>query len=185
MKKIIIILIILIILGGGFFFWQSKREITPPKDLRTISNMEIKSPVFENNTRFPSKYTCDGEGINPPLLISGVSPETQSLVLIFDDPDAPAGIFTHWTVWNIDPKTKEIKENNVPEGANEGMTDFGRSGYDGPCPPSGLHRYAFRLYSLDKKLDLGAGARRAALEEAMNGHVLEEAKLIAPYLRGE
>lgn len=103
------------------------------------------------------------------------------MVLIFDDPDAPAGTFTYWTVWNIDPKIKEIKENNVPEGAIEGMTDFGRSGYGGPCPFSGLHRYTFRLYSLDKKLDLGAGDRRAALEEAMNGHVLEEAKLIAPY----
>ena len=174
-------MIILIIIIGGYFLWQNKRKTIPPRVLKPIFNMEIKSPVFENNTRFPAKYTCDGEGINPPLLISGVSPEAQSLVLIFDDPDAPAGTFTHWTVWNIDPKIKEIKENNVPEGAIEGMTDFGRSGYGGPCPSSGLHRYTFRLYSLDKKLDLGAGARRAALEEAMNGHVLEEAKLIAPY----
>jgi len=183
MKKVIFLFIILIILGGGFFFWQIKRKNPPLRVLKLISNMEIKSSAFKNNSLVPQKYTCDGENVNPPLLISGVSKEAKSLVLIVDDPDAPMGTFTHWTVWNIDPKISEIKENSVPLGANEGITDFRKIGYGGPCPPSGTHRYFFKLYSLDQKLDLSSGARRSDLEKAMEGHILEKAELMGLYSR--
>ncbi len=145
--------------------------------------MIIESTEFKNNENIPTKYTCDGEDINPPLLFNNVPEETQSLVLISDDPDAPMGTWVHWTVWNIDPKTREIAENSVPTGAIEGITDFGRTGWGGPCPPSGTHRYFFKLYALDIKLDLSSKTRKPQIEEAMAGHIIKEAELIGLYSR--
>jgi len=104
--------------------------------------------------------------------------------LIMDDPDAPiAESFVHWTLWNIDPATKEILENSVPPGAVQGQTNFGTSGYGGPCPPSGEHRYFFRLYALDKKLDLEEGATREEIDKAMEGSVIDSTELIGLYSR--
>jgi hypothetical protein len=143
--------------------------------------MQLSSPAFKNNKKIPSQYTCDGENINPPLRISGVPAGAQSLVLIVDDPDAPAGDWTHWTVWNIDPRASEIAENSVPAGAAEGLNDFGQTGYGGPCPPSGTHRYQFKLYALDAKLDLGENAKKKELEEALRGHTLAQATLSGLY----
>lgn len=145
--------------------------------------MKISSPAFENNGEIPTKHTCDGENISPPLEIGEEPAEAQSLVLIMDDPDAPAGTWIHWTVWNIDSKTTDISENSVPAGATEGATSFGRPGYGGPCPPSGTHRYFFRLYALDKKLDLSPQADKSKLEEAMNDHVLAKGELLGLYSR--
>lgn len=145
--------------------------------------MNLTSPAFTNNSNLPAKHTCDGQRINPPLTISEVPANAQSLALISDDPDAPGGTFVHWVVWNIDPKTTEIKENNVPVGANLGNTSFGTTGYGAPCPPSGTHRYYFKIYALDIKLDLTPNAGADNLQKAMQGHILDSAEIIGLYQR--
>ena len=145
--------------------------------------MKIECSSFENNKLIPSVYTCDGKNINPPLKISEVPEETKSLVLIVDDPDAPMGTWVHWTVWGINPEVREISERNCPQGAVEGMTDFGKPGYGGPCPPSGTHRYFFKVYALDIVLNLKPSAKVINIEEAMKNHILEQAQLIGLYRR--
>src|SRR5215467_6043491 len=129
------------------------------------ATMKITSSAFNEGGNIPSKFTCDGSDTSPPLQIAGVPSGAKSLVLIVDDPDAPGGLFTHWLAWNIDPGTGRLAEKGLPRGAIQGVNDFGRQGYSGPCPPSGTHRYFFRLFVLDQTLDLKAGARRSALEQ--------------------
>ncbi|MEK7085774.1 MAG: YbhB/YbcL family Raf kinase inhibitor-like protein [Patescibacteria group bacterium] len=145
--------------------------------------MKISSPTFQHNQNIPSKYTCDGENINPPLQFLDIPGNAQSLVLISDDPDAPMGTWVHWTVWNIDPKITEITENSVPLGAVEGTTSFGETGYGGPCPPSGTHRYFFKLYAIDTKLDLSTTTNAQDLEKSLQGHILAKAEIIGLYKR--
>ena len=145
--------------------------------------MEIKSPVFENNEMIPAKYTCDGEDINPCLEILGIPAGTKSLALVIDDPDASTGMWDHWTVWNINPKENLIKENSVPSEAEEGMNDFQKTSYGGPCPHQGKHRYFFKVYALDIAIDLNSSARKKDLEKAMKGHILESAQIIGLYQR--
>ena len=145
--------------------------------------MKITSPVFGHNQKIPSKYTCDGENLSPPLEISGVPEGAKSMVLIMDDPDATHGLWVHWVLWNISPDTKEIPENSVPAGAAEGMTSFGKPGYGGPCPPSGTHHYYFKLYALDTILDLNKSSEKQELESAIEGHVLGQAELVGLYSR--
>ncbi len=145
--------------------------------------MILFSPAFGDNEQIPQKYTCDGENINPLLEIKEIPVGAQDLVLIVDDPDAPGGLWAHWLVWNIDPKITEIKENSVPEGAVEGRTSFGHSGYGGPCPPSDVHRYFFRLYALDIKLELGREIEKERLEQAMAGHIIAQTEIIGLYSR--
>ena len=149
----------------------------------TMATLTITSSAFKSEEFIPSKFTCDGTDVNPALAISNVPPEAKSLVLIMDDPDAPGGIWVHWVVWNIDPKTREIVENSVPRGAKQGVNDFRKTPYGGPCPPSGTHRYFFKLYVLDVLLDLGSGTTKGALEKAMKGHVLAQAELMGKYKR--
>lgn len=144
--------------------------------------MRIISPAFENNAKIPAKYTCDGENINPPLTFLGVSANAKSLTLIMDDPDAPMGTFVHWVLFNLDPKTNGIKENSIPQGVVLGKTSTGRTDYVGACPPTGTHRYFFRLYALDTILDLN-NPDKTMLEEKMQGHILEHAELIGLYSR--
>lgn len=143
--------------------------------------MKITSPAFQNNDMIPSKYTCDGENISPPLRITDVPDIAQSLSLINDDPDAPAGNWVHWVVWNIDPNTMDIVEKTVMEGAVEGKNSFGDNGYGGPCPPGGTHRYFFKIYALDKEIELDKSKGKKELEQAMENHVLEEAQLVGLY----
>lgn len=147
--------------------------------------MKLSSPAFLNNQQIPSMYTCDGENVNPPLLFSEVPDNTKSLVLIVDDPDAPTKVWVHWVVFNIDPTTTDVLENSVPKGGIEGVTDFGKPGYGGPCPPSGSHRYFFKLYALDSILNLPQNSDKKAVEEAMQGHILDSAELVGLYERGE
>ncbi len=166
---------------------ETSEETSESVELSKISEeviqveMKIESPSFKNNEVIPSKYTCDGEDINPPLIISGVPNNTASLVLIVDDPDAPGGTWVHWTLLNIDPKTTEIAEDSVPKGAIEAMTDFGSPGYGGPCPPSGTHRYFFKLYALDVVLSLNLSATAKDIYQAMEGHVTSSAELVGLY----
>ena len=145
--------------------------------------MKITSPDFSEDGMIPARFTCDGANVNPRLDIAGVPARARSLVLIVDDPDAPVGTWNHWLLWNIDPATTKIAENSVPAGAVQGRSDFGQEKYIGPSPPSGTHRYFFRLLALDAKLDLPAGAGRAALETALRGHVLMRADLMGRYRR--
>lgn len=145
-----------------------------------IQNIKVFSSAFEANRTIPRKYTCDGENLNPPLELEGIPEEAESLVLIIDDPDAPMKIFTHWIVWNIEPVAK-IEEDSIP--GVEGINDFRKIGYGGPCPSSGTHRYFFRVYALDRKLELKAGAGRKELESEMIGHIIAEGELIGKYSR--
>lgn len=140
--------------------------------------MKITSPAFENQAPIPAKYTCQGEDISPPLAIADLPDNTASLALIVDDPDAPMGTWDHWIVWNIKP-TSKIEENSAP--GTPGKNSWGRNDYGGPCPPSGTHRYFFKLYALDRELDLKAGATKAQLEAVMEGHILERAEAIGLY----
>jgi Raf kinase inhibitor-like YbhB/YbcL family protein len=148
-----------------------------------MDTLRIASPAFSHNGMIPSIHTCDGADVSPPLSIAGVPKGTMSLALIVDDPDAPVGTWVHWVVWNIGAGTKEIPENSVPHGALEGTNDFRKRKYGGPCPPSGTHRYFFKLYALDAPLPLKPGAAKAQVEEAMKGHVLAQAELIGLYKR--
>jgi len=147
------------------------------------SAMNISSPAFTDNAAIPSKYTCDGEDINPELEISDVPEKAKSLVLIADDPDAPVGLWIHWLIWNIDPKTTSIEENSVPDGAQEGTTSFGKTGYGGPCPPDKEHRYFFKLYALDTTLSLDSNETKEELESAMEGHIIDQTELVGLYDR--
>ncbi len=143
--------------------------------------MILKSHHFKHNEKIPVKFTGDGEDINPNLEISEIPEDTKSLVLIMDDPDAPVGTFTHWMVWNISPKLTDIRENSAPENAIQGRNDFGKIGYGGPMPPSGTHRYFFKIYALDTELDLTEGAGKEEVEVAMHGHILDKAELTGLY----
>ena len=168
---------------------------------KNIGGLTLTSPAFENGELIPPKYTCDsstGE-TNPPLEISGVSENAKSLALIMDDPDAAAGVWVHWIVWNINPTAVGIIENSSPsarlikkgsipaptplDSAAEGVTSFGKPGYGGPCPPSGEHRYFFKLYALDTTLNLPESAGKKELEEEMKGHILQQAELMGLYKR--
>jgi len=144
--------------------------------------MDLRSPAFENGGRIPPRYTCDDADVSPPLQIADLPAGTATLALVMDDPDAPMGTFDHWIVWNIPPDTVEVPEGEEPNGM-QGMTDFGRLGYGGPCPPGGTHRYRFKLYALDEGLNLREGTRKEGLERAMEDHVLAEAVLEGTYSR--
>ena len=145
--------------------------------------MQLTSSVFLNNQNIPSKYTCDGDGVNPPLGFKDAPKEAVTLVLIVDDPDAPAGTWVHWTLWNIDPATTSIVENSTPPKSIAGQTSSGQNVYGGPCPPSGMHRYFFKLYALDNKLSLSSFSLKEELEKAMQGHVILQAELVGLYSR--
>ena len=140
--------------------------------------MKITSPSFANNGLIPRKFTCQGEDINPQLEIEGIPEETISLILVNDDPDCPGGTWIHWIVFDM-PVTSKIKENTVP--GIQGRNDFGRKDYGGPCTPSGTHRYFFRIYALDTKLNKPTGISVDQLQDAMNDHILDKAELIGLY----
>ena len=150
----------------------------------TAATLQITSTAFAANGAIPSKYTCDGQGMNPPLAFSGVPAKTQSLVLIVDDPDVPknlmpSGVFDHWLIWDLAPTSKGFAEGEGKGGIN----GAGQQGFMGPCPPDREHRYFFKLYALDTKLTGAKIANKKDLETAMNGHIIEKAELIGRYER--
>lgn len=149
--------------------------------------MQLTSPKFKHNNPMPSLYTCDGQDINPPLHISGVPAEAKSLVIIMDDPDVPKnlradGMWDHWIKFNIPPSTTKIEENQEPQGLS-GLGTSNNLKYHGPCPPDREHRYFFKLYALDTRLNLPEGVRKSELERAMDGHIIEKSELIGFYER--
>jgi Raf kinase inhibitor-like YbhB/YbcL family protein len=156
-------------------------------------SMTLSSPAFQHNGLIPSKYTCEGEDVSPPLAWEDVPNGAKSLVLIVDDPDAPDPkapkmVWVHWVVYNIPPDTKSLPENagkaRLPQGALLGLNDFKKTAYGGPCPPIGRHRYFHKLYALDITLDL-RGATKSQIERAMQGHVLANTELIGTYQKGD
>lgn len=154
-------------------------------------SLEVTSEAFSNGGTIPAKYTCDGANVKPPLTIDGLPDETRAIALIVDDPDAPSGTFTHYTVWNIEPDNASWQEaaDLRARGAVEGATSFEGGdgvGWRGPCPPpeTGTHRYFFRAYALDEVLDLERGASRDALEERIDDHAVARGSLMGTYGRG-
>lgn len=141
--------------------------------------MQIKSTSFGNNTRIPATFTCQGDGVSPPLTIHAIPSDAVSLALWMHDPDAPDGDFSHWIVWNINPSTTAIPAGSLPNGAIEGMNDFGRSGYGAPCPPAGTgqHHYIFELFALSEPVALSPGTQVAPIRAALAPHVLAHTTL--------
>lgn len=152
--------------------------------------MRISSPEFQDGGRIPKEFTCEGRNLSPKLEFHDVPENARSLALILDDPDAPSGTFVHWLIWNLGPDTDGLAAGAVPDGpapgAEEGSNSAGRKGYTGPCPPRGHgdHHYRFTLYALDQRLQLKPGAGRQALDGAMKGHILAEARVTGLYARG-
>ena len=144
--------------------------------------MEITSDAFANGEEIPAEYTCDGKNVSPPLSISGAPGAAKSLVLIMDDVDAPAGVFTHWVIFDVFPGVSKIAAGSGPEGTM-GKNTFGKDDYGGPCPHSGTHRYYLRVYALDTLLKLPWGADRASVEAAMKGQVLDSGELMGTYTK--
>lgn len=175
----------LIILLAGFFL---VRFLNNQPNKVYNKGMLLTSPVFTNERAIPKQYTCDGGDMNPELKISAVPEQAKSLVLIMNDPDAPAGTWTHWLVWNLPPDTETIAEGasdakKLPAGAVEGTTSFGKVGWGGPCPHDGEHRYYFKLFALDTMLDLPESTTEQELTQAINGHILDQAELMGRYQR--
>jgi Raf kinase inhibitor-like YbhB/YbcL family protein len=152
-------------------------------------SMHLASTAFAEGARIPEKYTCDGENVSPPLKWNGVPADARSLALIVDDPDAPAGTWVHWVVYDLAPSVSELPEGAshsepLPGGARQGMNSFRRVGYGGPCPPPGkTHRYFFKLYALDATLELKSNASKKDVEHAMEKHILAHAELMGTYQR--
>lgn len=146
-----------------------------------MPDLRISSPAFADGQSIPARHAYRAENFSPPLEIAGVPPGAKSLALIVDDPDAPVGTWVHWLLANLPPETAAMAEGKVPEGAIVGKNDFGAAAWGGPAPPSGTHRYFFRLVALDAKLDLKPGFTRAQLEGAMKGHVLRSAQTMGTY----
>lgn len=145
--------------------------------------MQITSPTFENKGAIPQKYTCEGEGVQPPLTIADIPHGTEALALIVDDPDAPIGLFTHWLVWNIEPEITSIEEDVTWEGAIEGNNSAGQLGWIAPCPPAdtGIHHYRFQLFALNSPLTVKEGATRQEVEQAIEEVEIARAELIGQY----
>lgn len=147
----------------------------------TEAVMKLTSQAFSHETPIPTRYTCDGADVSPPLQLSEVPTDTVSLALVMDDPDAPVGVWDHWVEYDIEPR--EAIAEAVTELGTAGRNSWDRTGYGGPCPPGGTHRYFFTVYALDTELGLEAGADKAAVLAAIDGHVLDQATLMGTYSR--
>jgi Raf kinase inhibitor-like YbhB/YbcL family protein len=176
------------------------RDPLPPED-PNMPTIKLRSSAFTEGDMIPEKFTCDGADHSPPLAWSSVPDSARSLVLICDDPDAPRGTWSHWVAFNLPVQIKALKEavpseemipktameGSPPAGENlearQGKNDFGKTGYGGPCPPSGTHRYFFRLFALNSKLQLDSSATRADVLKAIQGRIVAEGKLMGKYQR--
>ena len=169
-RKLLVLSTAAIVAAGGLF----------PKNLFAQEmSMQILSAAFTQDTTIPVKYTCQGKDVNPSLSVLDTPEGTKSLALIVDDPDAPNGMWVHWVVYNISPTKTMINEKTIP--GQQGLNDFGKYNYGGPCPPSGTHRYFFKVYALDKMITPKKDMTKKELEEAMKGHVLAKAELMGLY----
>ncbi len=156
----------------------------------TTMSLTLSSSAFTEGAAIPALYTCEGNDTSPPLAWTDPPAGTKSLAFISDDPDAPGKTWVHWVLYNVPPSARMLSAGfpttqELPDGTRQGITDFGRTGYGGPCPPSGTHRYYFKLYALDTMLSLSSGATKAQVESAMNGHILAHAQLMGTYRRAD
>lgn len=164
-----------------------KDQSAPPTPEESPAmTLELSSAAFAEGQPIPARYTCTGDDISPPLVWRGAPAGTQSFALIMDDPDAPRGTWVHWVVYNLPASVTALPEairadGDLPGGAVHGRNSWGRNDYGGPCPPSGTHRYFFKLYALDTTLNLAPGASKEALLQAMQGHILAQGQLMGTY----
>lgn len=161
--------------------------IAGEKEANTMDKIVVSS-AFKDGEIIPAEYTCDGKNVSPELKWEAIPAGTKSIALIMDDPDAPGGMFVHWVLYNIPAGMRKLpaempKNETLGDGSRQGMTDFGRVGYGGPCPPRGTHRYYFKIYALDTMLEMQPGATKIQLENAMKGHVLAQGGLMGRYER--
>jgi len=176
--------------GGGGDDGETSTGTTTIGD--TMPGFEFATAAFDDGGTVPTKYTCSGADVSPPLSIDGVPDDAAALAIVVDDPDAPSGVFTHWLVWNLPPETSSIPE-DVPTtktvdhlgGARQGNNDFGEVGYRGPCPPKshGAHTYRFKLFALDDDLDLEAGSKAGAVNDAIDQHRMASARFTGEFDR--
>ena len=185
-KRVALWMMLLAITAAGLINCSPTDSALPDEGEMTLS---LSSSVFQDGDSIPTRYTCDGQDVSPPLAWGEPPAGTQSFALILDDPDAPGGVFTHWLVFNLPADSRELAEavpaqNELPTGALQGKNDFGTIGYRGPCPPSGsTHHYRFTIYALDQPLDLKAGISRAQVIDAITGHILAWGQLVGMYQR--
>jgi len=184
LKKTVILLLVPIVLCSCKQRKQAQGKVEKEKAM----DIKVTSPAFEQGGMIPAKYTCDGSDISPPLKLQSVPDGTKSIALISDDPDAPMGTWVHWVLYNLPGDTKELAEDiprveKLDNGALQGMNSWPKLGYGGPCPPSGTHRYFFKIYALDTTLDLEAGATKKDVLKAMQGHILAQGQLMGKYRR--
>ncbi len=178
----------ILMLGMDGAICQAQPE-APQRKEEAAMIIEVTSAAFAEGGTIPAKHTCEGEDFSPPLAWKGIPVESKSLALICDDPDAPVGTWVHWVLYNLPPKTAGLPEGvttaqRLPDGSRQGVNDFGKTGYGGPCPPPGKpHRYFFKLYALDRMIELPAGAKKQDLERAMQGRVLAQGRLVGKYQR--
>ena len=187
MKVDNLINVLLVLLVAGLAVSCNAQKESSREGGETMS-IELTSSAFEHEGMIPVKYTCDGEDMSPPLSWSGIPEEVETIALIADDPDAPGKTWVHWVLFNLPADMTSMDENMSTEatlknGALQGITDFGRHGYGGPCPPGGTHRYFFKIYALDTTLNLDSTARKSDVVKAMDGHILAKGELMGRYQR--
>ena len=184
----ILLIIALLVLLSGCISDQPEQE-TQIEEETTIKQISISPDTFSNSSSIPVEYTCDGEDRSPALSWDTVPAGIQSIALIVDDPDAPGKTWVHWVIYNIPANSSELpfgvpKNKTLDDGSLQGKNDFGRIGYNGPCPPPGKpHRYFFKVYALDTTLSLKSGATKSQLEAAMSGHILAQGEMVGKYGR--
>jgi Raf kinase inhibitor-like YbhB/YbcL family protein len=188
LSYLMVLMLVIIIIDCSNCNKQTDSEQPESKEGSNMATLQLISTVFSEGELIPSKYTCDGKDISPSLKWSGIPQNTKSLALICDDPDAPSGTWVHWVVYYIPSTVSELSE-GVPtkettsDGLKQGTNDFKKIGYGGPCPPSGTHRYYFKLYALDTELQLSSKAKKSDVEKAMKGHILATGQLMGRYKR--
>ena len=184
MMRRIRVVCLVIVIGGGGLLGGARDAATAEGPM----DFELRSDAFAHGETIPLTHTCDGEDRSPALAWTAPPAGTKSLALVVDDPDAPMGRWVHWVVYHLPPSVRRLPEAfprdaELPDGTRQGRTDFGRTGYGGPCPPSGTHHYRFILYALDVSPPLAPGAALRELEQAMRGHILAQATLVGTYRR--
>jgi len=171
--------------------FSSATSSSTTKEASKVDSLNVTSS-FKNGEFIPKKYACEGEDISPELVITGIPANAKTLAIICDDPDAPVGTFVHWVVWNIPVNGTKVvvaenlkKVDKLPDGTRQGYNDFGKVGYNGPCPPKGhgVHHYHFKVYALDTTLDIKGNVKKADLEKAMKGHILAQGEIVGLYER--
>jgi hypothetical protein len=167
---------------------MTEQPITDPLEVEATMAIELTSSAFAQGQPIPERYSCKGEDISPALAWGEPPAGTQSFALIMDDPDAPVGTWVHWVLFNIPASARSLPEAfpsdaTLPDGSMSGNSSFGGPGYGGPCPPSGMHRYFFKLYALDEMLAINAGASKGELEKAMVGHILAHGELMGTFTK--